>query len=59
MDFVSDNGKEEEPITLIVDESGLTVSRKGHYIEQKCIRKKEKGIHKIAYRWGYNIQESK
>jgi hypothetical protein len=39
MDFVNDNdnGKEEdeEPITLIVDVSGLTVSRKGHYIEQK------------------------
>jgi hypothetical protein len=37
IDFVNDNnnGKEEEPITLIVDASGLTVSRKGHYIEQK------------------------
>ena len=37
MNFVSDsdNGKEEEPITLIVDALGLTVSRKGHHIEQK------------------------
>ena len=37
MDF--GDGK-EEPIALIVDASGLTVSRKGHYIEQKWIRKK-------------------
>jgi hypothetical protein len=58
MDFVNDNdnGKEEdeEPITLIVDASGLTVSRKGHYIEQKwntCDR--------LQYRWGCKIQESK
>lgn len=45
-------------ITLIVDALGLTVSRKGHYIEQK-MDMKEKAIHKIAYRWGYKIQESK
>src|SRR5438552_18155864 len=47
MDFVNDNdnGKEEEePITLIVDASGLTVSREGHYIEQKWIRKKKEFI---------------
>jgi hypothetical protein len=46
MDFVNDNdnGKEEEPITLIVDASGLTVSRKGHYIGQKPIRKKKEFI---------------
>jgi len=47
MDFGNDdnnNGKEEEPITLIVDASGLTVSRKGHYIEQKWIRKKKEFI---------------
>ena len=36
--------KEEEPITLIVDASGLTVSRKGHYIEQKWIRKKKEFV---------------
>jgi hypothetical protein len=36
MNFVndSDNGREEESITLIVDASGLTVTRKGHYLEQ-------------------------
>ncbi len=34
----------EEPITLIVDASGLTVSRKGHYIEQKWIRKKKEFV---------------
>jgi hypothetical protein len=47
MDFVNDNdnGKEEEPITLlIVDASGLTVSGKSHYIEQKWIRKKKEFI---------------
>jgi hypothetical protein len=41
MDF--GDGK-EEPITLIVDASGLTVSRKGHYIEQKWIRKKKEFV---------------
>jgi hypothetical protein len=43
MDFVNDNdnGKEEgEPITLIVDASGLTVSTKGHYIEQNGYERK-------------------
>ena len=30
---------EEEPITLVVDASGLTVSKKGDYIEEKWIRK--------------------
>jgi hypothetical protein len=33
IDFGSDKGK--EPITLIVDSSGLTVSKKGDYIEEK------------------------
>ena len=36
-----DNNDSKEPITLIVDASGLTVSKKGHYIEQKWIRKKK------------------
>ena len=44
MYFVNDSGKEEEPITLIVDASGLTVSRKGHYIGQKSIREKKEFI---------------
>jgi hypothetical protein len=41
MDF--GDGK-EEPIALIVDASGLTVSGKGHYIEQKWIRKKKEFV---------------
>ncbi|PWU80638.1 MAG: hypothetical protein DLM72_11230, partial [Candidatus Nitrosopolaris wilkensis] len=44
-DFGNDNeGKGEGPITLIVDASGLTVSNKGHYIEQKWIRKKKEFV---------------
>jgi hypothetical protein len=34
----------EEPITLIVDASGLTVSKKGDYIEEKWIREKKEFI---------------
>ena len=34
----------EEPITLVVDASGLTVSKKGDYIEEKWIRKKKEFI---------------
>jgi hypothetical protein len=33
-----------EPITLIVDASGLTVSKKGDYIEEKWIREKKEFI---------------
>ena len=33
-----------EPITLIVDSSGLTVSKKGDYIEEKWIREKKEFI---------------
>ena len=36
MDF-----ENEEPITLIVEASGLTVSKKGDYIEEKWIREKK------------------
>jgi hypothetical protein len=36
MDF-----ENEEPITLIIDASGLTVSKKGDYIEEKWIRGKK------------------
>src|SRR5712691_5489222 len=39
-----DNNDSKEPITLIVDASGLTVSKKGHYIEQKWIRKKKEFV---------------
>jgi hypothetical protein len=34
----------EEPITLVVDASGLTISKKGDYIEEKWIRKKKEFI---------------
>ena len=33
-----------EPITLIVDASGLTISKKGDYIEEKWIRKKKEFV---------------
>ncbi|HEY7081419.1 MAG TPA: transposase [Nitrososphaeraceae archaeon] len=37
----NDDGK---PITLIVDVSGLTITMKGDYIEQKWIRKKKEFV---------------
>ena len=40
----NDNDSREEPITLVVDASGLTVSKKGDYIEEKWIRKKKEFI---------------
>ena len=40
LDFETDN----KPITLVVDASGLTVSKKGDYIEEKWIRKKKKSL---------------
>jgi Transposase DDE domain len=36
-----DDNDNEEPITLVVDASGLTVSKKGDHIEVKWIRKKK------------------
>src|SRR5215472_18271093 len=39
----NDNDNEEQ-ITLVVDASGLTVSKKGDYIEEKWIRKKKEFI---------------
>lgn len=36
--------EEEEPITLVVCASGLAVSKKGDYIEEKWIRKKKEFI---------------
>jgi hypothetical protein len=36
-----ENFENNEPLTLIVDASGLTVSKKGDYIEEKWIRKKK------------------
>jgi hypothetical protein len=40
----NDNDDDNKPITLIVDASGLTITKKGDYIEQKWIRKKKEFI---------------
>jgi hypothetical protein len=48
MDFGNDDAVKEEPITLIVYASGLTISRKGHY--RTKMGTEEKGICQIAYR---------
>ena len=39
-----DNNDDNKPVTLIVDASGLTITKKGDYIEQKWIRKKKEFI---------------
>ena len=39
-----DNCNDRKPITLIVDASGLTITRKGDYIEQKWIRKRKESL---------------
>lgn len=39
-----DSGDDNKPLTLIVDTSGLTVTKKGDYIEQKWIRTKKEFI---------------
>ena len=41
---LDDDGEDKRPITLIVDASGLTITKKGDYIEQKWIRKKKEFI---------------
>lgn len=38
------NLDDDKPITLIVDASGLTVTKKGDYIEEKWIRNKKEFI---------------
>jgi hypothetical protein len=38
------NDDDDKPVTLIVDTSGLTVSKKGDYIEEKWIREKKEFI---------------
>jgi hypothetical protein len=38
------DNNDEKPITLIVDASGLTVTKKGDYIEEKWIRKKKEFV---------------
>jgi hypothetical protein len=35
---------DDKPITLVVDASGLTITKKGDYTEQKWIRKKEEFV---------------
>jgi hypothetical protein len=46
--FIEEMGFEKdddcEPITMIVDASGLTVSKKGDYIEEKWIRRKKEFV---------------
>ena len=37
---LDNDNDDNRPITLIVDASGLTITKKGDYIEQKWIRKK-------------------
>ena len=44
MGFENDDS---EPITLIVDASGLTISKKGDYIEEKWIWKKKEFVNYI------------
>jgi DDE family transposase len=38
------NLDDDKPVTLIVDASGLTITKKGDYIEQKWIRKKKEFV---------------
>jgi hypothetical protein len=43
------NDDDNKPITLIVDDaSGLTITKKGDYIEQKWIRKKKR-VYQTTY----------
>ena len=44
LDNDNDDDDGNKPITLIVDASGLTITKKGDYIEQKWIRKKKEFI---------------
>jgi IS5 family transposase len=39
--FEEGGDDDDKPITLIVDASGLTISKKGDYIEEKWIREKK------------------
>ena len=41
---MKDKDDDDKPITLIVDASGLTISKKGDYIEQKWIREKKEFV---------------
>jgi hypothetical protein len=39
-----DHDDDDKPMTLIVDASGLTISKKGDHIEEKWIREKKEFI---------------
>ncbi|MGB7953633.1 MAG: transposase, partial [Candidatus Nitrosopolaris sp.] len=41
---IGNDNDNEEPITLVVDASGLSISNKGDYMEEKWIRKKKEFI---------------
>ena len=43
-DGADDAADDDKPVTLIVDASGLTLSKKGDYIEEKWIREKKEFI---------------
>jgi hypothetical protein len=40
----NDDDNKNKPMTLIVDSSGLTISKKDDYIEEKWIREKKESI---------------
>src|SRR2546421_8179608 len=44
LDNDNDDDDDNKPITLIVDASGLTITKKGDYIEEKWIRNKKEFI---------------
>ena len=49
LDNDNDDHDDNKPITLIVDDaSGLTITKKGDYIEQKWIRKKKR-VYQTTY----------
>lgn len=41
---LDDDDDDDTPITLIVNASGLTLTKKGDYIEQKWIRKRKEFV---------------
>jgi len=41
---IDDDGDDDTPITLVVDASGLTLTKKGDYIEQRWIRKRKEFV---------------
>jgi hypothetical protein len=44
------NLDDDKPVTLMVYASGLTISKKGNYIEEKWLLKR-KGAHQAPYYW--------